>query len=98
MNVASTPAVLTVLVPYNVAPEVPVPDVMDTVTWTDEAEETVLPYWSCMATTGWVENYLPVPAPPGAVSNPSCAGAAGDMLKAELEIWAERPGRSHFSL
>ena len=84
MNVAFTPEVLTVLVPYNVAPEVPVPDVMDTVTGTDEAEETVLPYWSCMATTGWVENSLPVPAPPGSVSNPSWAGAAGEMLKAVL--------------
>ena len=43
MKVAVTPKVETVLVPDSVAPEVPVPEVMETVTDSDGADETEFP-------------------------------------------------------
>ena len=43
VKVAVTPEVETVLVPDSVAPDVPVPEVMATVTDADGADETVFP-------------------------------------------------------
>jgi len=66
VKVATPFTVDTVAVPTKLAPAVPVPDVMATLT-ESVAEVTVFPSESLITTTGWFEKLLPAVAPEGCV-------------------------------
>ena len=58
LKVATPFTVFIVVVPDRVAPLVPVPEVIAKVTQTEEVV-TLLPYKSCIVTTGWVTKAIP---------------------------------------